>query len=448
MTLLYLRIALASAAVLCMKPSLAADQSLARQSALTRVKTLPNGAVFIQRDLPGSEISHLEVNVKFGQADLPEDVRATNALTFDVMSMATSKFSKDKIFNLTESLTIGLNCTGGIEQSGCQIETVTDHFDPALELLTSVMNQPSFNPEDVALGKQRRIAQFQQEEQNPEQHVNSLVNTIYYPAGHPYRLIPRDAIKQLEKLTRADLVSYHRSIQNARSLQIVYVGPKLSAARQQNIETAFASWKGSVLKPRNILPPVYDGKKNIAFEHRPIPTAYIRAKFNAPGALSKDSAVSRVLFEIISEILQEEVRTKRSLSYSIGSMTLQLEQGLGVIVASTSKPKETIETIADVLRTVSQTKFTAAKLAEYKNVFTTAHYLTLETHSSFAGALSTTHLHLGDPHKLYEFPLKIAAVTSEDIHRLAKAILKQMRVGIIYDKDKFEPEWLNPLLEL
>lgn len=424
------------------------EESAKRQAALTTSTTLANGIIFIQREIPRSDITHLEINFPTGQQDLPEAKRALTSFTFNTMPMSSKKFPKEKIFALTEKLSIGLQCTGGIEQSGCQVETVTENLEPAIDLLSSVILEPSFTKEDVELTRQRMTAEFQSEKQNPEQHVNSLVNTIFYPVGHPYRHLPDDAIQQVAKLTSPDLRAYHRSILNGQDLQIIYAGPKLSTKLEKKIEAAFSKLPRIKRVSPSVIPPAYSDKSIYAFEHRPIPTAYIRAKFNAPGASSKDAAASRVLFEIMSEELHEEVRTKKSLSYAIGAMTLQLSQGIGVVSATTSKPRETIETIAQVLRRIKDTVYSEKKLAEYKNVFTTTYYLTLETHDNLAGALSNAQFHLGSASSLYDLPAKIHAVTATDVQRLARDLLRQMRIGVIYDKEKFMPEWTDPITKL
>lgn len=424
------------------------EESAKRQAALTSIKTLPNGVIFIQREIPGSDISHLEVNFPAGQQNLPEDKRELPSFAFEVMTMASKKYTKEKIFALTEKLSINLQCTGGIEQSGCQIETVNENLGPATDLLTSVSLEPSFNKEDVDLFRQRRTAEYQADNQNPEQHVNSIVNTIFYPVGHPYRHLPEDGIQQLTKITPEELKKYHASILNGQDLQILYAGPKLTAKQESQLTAIFGKLPKKPYSKLLPPPPAYDPKSIYTFEHRPIPTAYIRAKFNAPGAASKDAATAKVLFEIMSEELHEEVRTKRSLSYAISSMTLQLQEGIGVVHASTSKPRETIETISQVLKKIRDTTYAPNKLAEYKNVFTTTYYLTLETHNSLTAALATAQFHLGSATALYDFPAKIQAVTAQDVQRLAKDIIKQLRVGVIYDKEKFMPEWVDPLTKL
>lgn len=122
-----------------------------------------------------------------------------------------------------------------------------------------------------------------------------------------------------------------------------------------------------------------------------------------------------------------------------------MNQGIGTISASTSKPKETLETIASVIKGLRDNKIAPDELKEYKNVFTTGYYLTMETHDQLAGALSNAQVYFGDASIMYEWPSRIEAVTPEDIQRVAKEVLKNFRVGIVYDKDKFKSEWIKPL---
>jgi predicted Zn-dependent peptidase len=424
------------------------EESAKRQIELTQSKTLDNKVVLVQRKIPGSEIAHLEINFLEGQADLTEDQKAINSLAFDVLPMASAKFKKEEIFAIAEKNAIAIQCAGGIESSSCQFETVIENFDKGFDILTSTLTKPLFNEEDILLSKERRTAVYQQDIQNPESYVNTLVNSIFYPKGHPYRHLPTDAVNQLSSIKKPAINAYYKNLLTTANIQAVYVGPQLSKSRLAALESFLGQFASRRVVERNVESPIYNKSENFVFEHRPIPTAYIRGKFNAPGATDKDAATARVLFEILSEELHEEIRTKRSLSYAIFGMTLQLQKGIGVVHASTSKPKETIETMAQVIKKIKDSNYSKEKLAEYKNVFTTSHYLSLETHNSFAGSLATVLAHFGDANELYKFPAKIEAVTSQDVQRLAKEIFTKFRVAVIYDKDKFQSKWAEPLTSL
>ncbi|MCX6118811.1 MAG: insulinase family protein [Proteobacteria bacterium] len=423
------------------------EDSIKRQEVLTRSKILKNGVSFTERDIPGSEIVHFEINIQDGQYSLPESNRALNSLTFDVLPLGSKKFSKEKIFSIAEKHSIGIQCSGGIEQSSCQFETVQENFDKALEIFSSILSEPVFEDQDIGLMRDRRAANYQQDLQNPEAYVNALVNKIFYPKGHPYRHLPNDGIEQLKSFKKADLTNYYNGLikNSASPVGAIFVGPTLSAQQKNRLESLLSIFSNRKPSSIQVPEPQFDAKENFLFEHRPIPTAYIRAKFNVPGIKDKNAAAAKVLFEILSEELHEEIRTKRSLSYAISAATLQFTQGIGVLHASTSKPQDTIQAMSQVLKKVMDQKYSPDKLAEYKNVFTTSYYMALETHDNFAGSLASSVMYFNDPNHLYSFPKRIAAVTSEEIQSLAKATFKNLRVAVVYDESKFQPKWVEPL---
>jgi predicted Zn-dependent peptidase len=88
------------------------------------------------------------------------------------------------------------------------------------------------------------------------------------------------------------------------------------------------------------------------------------------------------------------------------------------------------------------------ELNEYRNSFSTSYFLTMETNDQLAAALSSSQAYFGDAAQLYQIPNKINAVTPSDIQRVAKEVLKNFRVGIVFDKEKFNPKWITPIKSL
>jgi zinc protease len=415
---------------------------------LTTTSKLKNGLPITARETPGSEIVHIEIGFRTGSATQTPTRRAINALTFETMAYATKKYSKQAIFSLTEKYSFGVACKGSVESSTCEMETVKDYLPQALDLLLSVVTEPLLTDEDVNLVKKLKIAEFKSEAADPEAHVNSVVNAIFYDREHPFRLLPEDGIKQAETLTAEEMRSYQRTTLDSSIMYVTYAGPKIEKSTLSMLESHLGKIGKIERKLAPVPAPVFDPANSFAFDHLPIPTAYVRIKFNAPSVHSPDAPVANVLFEILSEKLHEEVRTKRSLSYSVHAGTAQFSQGLGIIVASTSKPQETLSVIADVIRDLRNKGVTQDELNEYRNIFTTTYYLTLETHDQLSSALAGYQNYFGNSGLLYDLPKKLDAVTPSDIQRVAKEILKNFRVGIVYDKDKFKSEWLAPIKAL
>lgn len=417
-------------------------------SNLTSVDKIRNGMALIVKETPGSDIVSLSVTFMTGSADTSFNRRAINQLALESMTYSTKSFSKQKIFALSEKYSIGLACSGGVEISQCAASTISDYLPQAIDLLAAVTLEPSFNNDDVKLAKQQRIADFQQQIQNPESHVNNVVNSIFYDQQHPFRLLPEDGVKQTQELNASDLKNYHQSLLDSSKMFITYAGPKLTDAMRSKIENKFKKIPNRKTPDKIVVAPAYDPTKKTAFEHRKIPTAYIRLKFNAPSITAKDAAAADIMFEILSERLQEEIRTKRSLSYAVYAGTIQYSQGIGVISVSTSKPKETIDAMASVIKTFKERGVTQDELNEQRNVFTTSYFLTLESQGSLAGALSSFQNYFGDARELFNLPNRLSAVTPQDVARVGKDTLRNFRVGVVYDKEKFEPKWLKQLENL
>jgi predicted Zn-dependent peptidase len=224
-------------------------------------------------------------------------------------------------------------------------------------------------------------------------------------------------------------------------MQIVVVSSIPITQLKQDLEKNFGSiatntW--TAIEPKN---PIFDVAKSFEFEHRDVPTAYMLAKFPAPGAKDPDVIASALMFEILDQELSEEIRTRRSLSYAVYAGSIRHTLGIGTVGASTSHPKETLEAMVEVIKKLRDKKLTSAKLDEYKNVFATNYFLTQESHESLAGGLATYYFFFKSVDPLYEMPQKLAKVTPEHIQNLANKYLKNMRLGIIYNKDKFDQSW-------
>jgi predicted Zn-dependent peptidase len=150
---------------------------------------------------------------------------------------------------------------------------------------------------------------------------------------------------------------------------------------------------------------------------------------------------------ILSEELESEVRTKRSLSYAVYAQQVSLAMGIGVIHASTSRPKETLEAIMPVVKKLRDEKLSKEDLERHKTVFATGYFLTLEEHGSLASSLASSYLYNGNTNRLYDMPRELEKVTPEDIQRLAKQHFKGFRLGVVYRNKDFQKPWAEGFLK-
>lgn len=427
--------------------ALVSDKTIATQKKLTHQFSLKNGIAVTYREIPNSEILTLSVVFHNGLKDVAPGQKALHKWLWSTLPMASKSFPKENVFQMTERYSLEMGCSGGIEYSTCGLGTVNENWQESIKLFSDLIKNPALTKEDVALNKDRIIASLKNVPSDPGSYVNEVANRIFYPVNHPYRHNHDEALKELEKLNGADLKKFHARVLNASAMEIVIVGSMPMDAMKKDLNTAFGAIKKGPKSSTAVAPPKFDPKNAFSFEDRPIPTAYIRAKIVTPPAQAKDAVAVKLMFEILSEELGDEIRTKRSLSYSVFSYVIQYSMGIGVVGASTSKPKETLEAMQVVIDRLKTKTYSKEEIQEYKNIFTTNYYLTQETNSSLAGAITSSRIFHNGTDNLYEMPKELAKVTGADVKKQANALLKNFRVGVIFDRKNFKDEWAQALIK-
>lgn len=426
---------------------LVSDETVRIQRELTSQHKLKNGIPVVIRQIPDSDILQLDVTFASGLKDLPPGRKVLNEWLWAVLPMGGTGYPKAKVFETVEKYGLELACAGGIEYSSCGLGTLNDYWPEALPLFAALIKSPVFAEEDLKLTKERLVAQLRNTPSDPGQYINEVINSIFYPVGHPYRLNHDEALKELEGLGRNELVQLHQGVLKAGDMALIVVTSLPTKKILQDLETAFGDLPNGNTPKVTPVAPAFEQAKAYAFNDRDLPTAYIRVKLNAPSIRDKDAVAMRLLYEMLSEELGDEIRTRRSLSYAVHSFIIEYSLGVGVISASTSKPKETLEAINDVLQAFKSRVYSQEDVEEHKRGFATSFYLTQETHASLAAALGSARFFYGDPNEHYELPRKLDQVTAQDLNRLAKAWLSNLRVGVIYGRNDFKDEWAEALIQ-
>lgn len=421
--------------------SLVSKESIQRQKALTQTFKLKNQIPVIISQSDDSELFQIVVQYGRGLRDLPPGKKALNDFVFGTLPMASKQYSKEAVFKLTSKYDLDLSCVGGIEVAYCSLGTVNDAVPEALPLVASLVKEPLFNEEDIKLVKERLVARLKSVPSDPNTYVNDVVNSVFYPKGYPYRLNYDEALAELSNLGRKEIVDAYGEYLNASRMTIVVVASIPAAEVLKQLDNLFGDISSKPAKAFEQSPPVFDPKNAYQFVDRDVPTAFIRMKFNAPPQKDPDAYASQLFYEILSKELAEEIRTKRSLSYAVHAMTIQYSVGIGILSVSTSKPKETFEAIEEVIKRMKVQNLSSDELEEYRNIFATSYYLTQETHSSMALSLLRAHQYFGDALQAYDLPMHLASVKSEDMTRLAKSLLVNPRIGVIFKKDQFKDSW-------
>ncbi|HYX32078.1 MAG TPA: pitrilysin family protein [Oligoflexus sp.] len=426
---------------------LVSDATIAMQKQNTEIFELPGKVPVVYRRIEGTEIVQIATAMAYGEAHVPAATQPALSVLFELMKRGTKTWPKDKLYALVEKYAASVSCGVSIETSACSMATLEEYLPELLPVYASVMQEPAFDPTEGQLILQQAEASLKSMTQNPEAYVNEVVNGAFYGGSHPYWVPNEKELEYLKKLKLSDLPALHADVMK-KSRKVIVVVAGMPKDKLQKILTQHLGQLTQGTSELKAPPsPKFNAKRVFALADRDIPTAYVRAKFSLPPYTSPDTPAVNLLMRILSEELESEVRTKRSLSYAVFAQPVSLAMGIGVIHASTSHPKETLEAIAPVVKKLRDEKLSKEDLERHKTVFATGYFLTLEEHSSLASALASSYLYNGNIERLYQTPRELEKVTPEDIQRIARQYFKEFRLGVVFKEKSFQKTWADGFLK-
>lgn len=424
---------------------LVSEKDIKNSKEKTSIFNLSNGIPVIYRNEPSSDIVHISVSFDWALKDQNQGTKSLPGLTTALMTKGSYKYPQKKLYEIIEKYSLGISCSSSIDTSTCNFETINDYFEKTIDVLSSSITTPEFGEKDFKNTKEKMISSNKAEMEDPDSSVNEAVNKIYYEETHPYVLPPEKAIEELNKFKLNDIKSAHKSMLNAKRMSIAVVTSLDQKEIKKILEKEFSkikSWnysKSTTAYPKS-------SKKRLSLVEREIPTSYIKIKVPTPNLTSKDAAASLLLFEILSEEMATEIRTKRSLSYAAYAYTGQGQLGLGVFAVSTPKPKETLIVLADIISKIKTKEIPSDIFEEYKRTFSTGHFLRQETHASIASILLRSLYYTGGTDFAYETPKSLGEVSPKEVKDLANKILKDFKIGVLGNKKQIHAN-LGKILE-
>lgn len=426
---------------------LLSDSTIAVQQKNTFQFELPGNIPVVYRKLDGSDIFLIATVFAYGEAHVPKSEQSILGLTVNLMERGSKKWPKDKLYAIMEHYTTRINCNLGVETSSCSLATLTENLEELLPVYASVILEPQLDSKEASLLVQQSQASILGAMQNPESYVNEVVNSLFYGPNHPYWTPMELELSSLKKIDLSRLASTHKNFLLNSQKVIIVVGGMPVEELKSLLTKHLSGLKQGKSRLEAPVHPTYSAKKSFSIHDRDIPTAYIRAKFSLPGITEKDGPATSLMMRILSEELESEIRTKRSLSYSVFAQDISMSAGIGVIHASTSHPKETLEAIVPVIKKIQDEKLSQEELDRHKTVFTTSYFLTLEDHASLAGGLASSQLYFGNSDRLYLMPRELEKLSPDDIQRVARQYLKKFRLGVVFKQKEFKKEWAEKFLK-
>ena len=185
----------------------------------------PNGArvYFIEnRDLPV-----LDVGVEFpaGAAYDRVEQQGVASMTYRLLTAGAEGLSEDDIARALAD--VGAQLGGRMEQdrAGLSVRTLTSARErgQALDVLGRMLRAPTFPQAVLERERVRVIGALKEADTQPGTIASLTFHRLAYP-GHPYGLRGAGEVETVQKITRDDLVQFHRRHYSAQHAVVAIIG--------------------------------------------------------------------------------------------------------------------------------------------------------------------------------------------------------------------------------
>ncbi|MBE0598335.1 MAG: insulinase family protein [Desulfuromonadales bacterium] len=404
---------------------------------------LPSGVrLYLKEDheLPLVEISAL---VGAGSISVPADETGMAGIFAALLRTGgAGERGPEELEEALERLAADLSVATETYTTGVDLSLRTEDLAPGLAILADLLRRPGFDPRRLEIARQQAIEAVRRQNDLPDSIADrALMQAIY--GDHPLGRYP--TVESLQQVERDDLIAFHQHYFHPNNLWLAVSGDFQRGELLRLLDEAFAGWAPAEVARQEIPPLQEVGPAAVRVADKAIPQATILVGELGIDKDHPDLHAVRVMNYILggggfNSRLMREIRSNRGLAYSVYS-TYQVGRRLpGPFVAGTeTKTSSTLEAVG-LLRQIME---------EMRTTAVTEQELTLARESlvnSFVFAFTDTHSVVTQqmrldwfdypPDYLVTFRDKVAAVTADDVLRVARRHLNPERQNIVLVGDR------------
>jgi len=391
--------------------------------------TLPNGLRIVVKREPAIPLVALRLSFNGGLLVETEQDQGVSSFFAAMLERGTEQRSAAQFASEVEGIAGSVEGFSGRNSFGLTGDFLADSLDSGLELFADALLHPAFDPEEIERRREDRLAAIERREDSLAQKNFELFAQELYPE-HPYRFPSLGTAETVAKLGADDFRSYAERWMHPSNAVLAIVGDVPDGIVEQLAEL-LGDWQG----PEQVTLPARDIPKaptepRVASLEKDKQQVHIVVGFLGLTLGDPDLPALDVLTQILSGQggrLFMELRDKRSLAYSVTAFAMEgVDPGsFGVYIASApDKLKEAREGLEEQLARVLDEPFSEAELDRARAYLIGSNAIGLQRYSSQASLLSLDELYgLGAAHYL-DYGDSIAAVTLDDVKRVARRIIK------------------------
>lgn len=202
---------------------------------------LPNGIVVLVRENHASPSVVIQGTLAAGAIGEDEDDAGLAHFVAAGLMRGTHRRSFEDIYDSIESIGASLRFGAGKHRTSFQGKALAEDLDHLLRLLSEVLREPAFPPEQMERLRAERLSSLDIRDHDTGAVAGLSFDRLAYP-GHPYA-IPGDGSKaSISNLSRDDIVEFHARAYGPHGMVLAVVGAVTSEQVRAAVAEALGAW--------------------------------------------------------------------------------------------------------------------------------------------------------------------------------------------------------------
>ncbi|MGA2193305.1 MAG: pitrilysin family protein [Nitrospirota bacterium] len=400
---------------------------------------LDNGMVLLVKENHALPMVMVNVLVKAGAVMEPPEKAGLAHLTAGLLTKGAAGMSATEISERIDFIGGSLSTGAGTDFATAGLTVLKKDVDTGFSLLSQVLMSPDFKEPEIDRLKTSIKAGIIREEEEPSAVASKAFMKMVFGDANPYGREAEGTVQSLDKITRDDVVSFHKRLYAPNNAIIAVVGDISATEAKMLVARFLAGWeKKEIPAPVIPEPPVPNGveeklidrditQADVLMGHRGVmrenPDYYTLYVMNY--ILGGGGFVSRIL---------DKIRDDMGLAYSAYSyFTPDKYDGLFTVGLETknSTTKLAIDETIKIVDKIRVEPVTDKELQDAKDYITGSFARKMDTNAKIAELLTQVEFYnLGlDYFQTYE--REVLKVTKDDVLKAAQKYLHPDNMYIV-----------------
>jgi zinc protease len=392
-------------------------------------------------DLP---LVSFNLMVKTGGAANPPDRAGLADLTAHMLDEGTKTRGALAIADEAAALGATLSTGSTWDATNVSLQTLSKNLDPALALFADVVQNPAFEEKEFTRVRDNLLTAITRRKDSPPTVANLALVRLLYGAKHPYGWPMAGVETSIKKLSSADLRAFYDTNYRPNNTALIVAGDTTEAALRGKLEALFGKWRGKKVAPRKL--PAPSGASAAT-------KVFLIDKADAPQSSIR---VGLVGIERTNPDYYPVVVMNLVLGGGFYRLDLNLREGKGWTYGARSSfdsrktpgpfsaggefvALHTTDAVAEILKEISGIRdadITDAELSRAKDQLIKSFPARFATRANVAAQLAELAVFGLPDSTITEYTAKIAAVSKDDVRRVARKYLDPGRFTIVVVGDQ------------